>query len=194
MTDERRDERTDWIVSEVVRREYGEAEVPREAMWAAIEADRVPARTPSRSRFRWAAALAAAAIVAAVLFGVTHYGDRAPDRNGPSVVPTVEAIPVDPDDLILRGHLARTGTLLETVAAGDAPTRADAAPLLARTRVLLDDPALAPSTARLLADAEIALALLVRSGGAEVKRIALRETVADGRLAARLRVASGVSP
>lgn len=64
----------------------------------------------------------------------------------------------------------------------------------ARTRVLLDDPALDPFTARLLADAEIALALLARSGGAEVERIALRETVADGRLAARLRVAAGGSP
>lgn len=193
MTDERRDERIDRIVSEAVRREYGEADTPREAMWAALEADRAAARPPSRSRLRRVAALAVAAVVTAIVFGISRVAEEPPVEG---VAPTVEAPEVGPDDLLLRGHFARAGTLLDTVETGETPDPADAAPLLATTRLLLDDPALDAPTARLLADAEVALALLVRSGGAEasIERVVLRETVADGRLATRLLAASGRAP
>jgi hypothetical protein len=181
-------DRLDRILAEEIRAEYGSEAVPREEMWREVAAARADSRRRSvRTRYWAVAALVAAAIAALVVLG----RDPAPGPQPPA--PTQLATPaIDPDDLLLRGHFARTGRLLDAVA-DSVPAHAagDARPLLAATRALLDAPGGQPATEQLLEDAEVALALLVRAGTspAPVERQVLRATLAEARIADRLRAA-----
>jgi len=189
MSDERRDERLDRILAEETRAEYGSEEVPREEMWRAIAAARTRGRGRIARRIGWAAGLAAAVVAALLVIGREPQPIRSPERTESVATPAV-----DPDDLLLRSHFARTGRLLAEAAdsiPGDAAH--EARPLLAATRVLLDAPERDPATDRLLEDTEVALALIVRSGvsPAAVEREVLRASLSGARIAERLRAAAG---
>lgn len=190
MTDERRNERLDRILSEEIRAEYSPEEAPRDQIWAAIQ----ESRSARRGRLRRAVWIAAGFAAAAVVVLIIARGPR-PVPLAPSPE-RAASVAVDPTDLLLRAHLARTSRLL--AAAGEDPLSADALresrSLLAATRTLLDAPNRAPETTRLLEDAELALALVVRGEGAPtaIERQALRDALAEGRVAERLRAAGRI--
>jgi hypothetical protein len=187
MTEEREHERLDRILAEEIRAEYGSVDVPREDIWRSIAAARRGGRRPIARRAAWVAGLAAAAVAALLL--VVREPQGPPERSGPLATASIGR-----DDLLLRSHLARTGRLLATVGDSlppDAPREARA--LLGPTRAMLEASDSDIATRRLLEDAEVALALLVRAGSSQapVAREVLRASLAEARIAERLQNAAG---
>ena len=160
-------------------------EVPREAMWARIDAARRPVRAAGtvdpdvlplvprrrlRTRhFQWAAALAAMLVVGIGIGRMTQLEQAAPESatlaaDDAAQPPAANSAAPLPYRLAAAQHLARTEALLTTLST-DARTgqvsevRSWAGDLLIDTRLLLDSPAGQDAEIRkLLEDLELVLA------------------------------------
>jgi hypothetical protein len=146
---------------ETAARAYHEPpEVPREAMWRAIGAERARRRAARRvvRRLVWSFSLAAALIIG---IGI----DRLISRGGPGGTSAAAAGPSMPYQVATGQYLARTEVLLTALRAegrsggSGADFVSGARQLLTTTRLLLDSPAAKdPRLASLLQDLELVLA------------------------------------
>jgi hypothetical protein len=182
MTD-RENERLDRILSQEIRAEYGREDVPREAMWKAIDYARGSRRRLAR-RGAWAAVLAAAVVAGFLLIGRETV--RPPDGLAPVATSPIR------EDLLLRNHLARTGNFLASVEESLPDAAPEARDLLARTRAMLDTDA-DPVARPLLEDAEVALVLHLRARKAHAPgaREAMLASLSETGVAERLRDVAG---
>ena len=179
MTEQRSNDQLDeWIASEA--RSYHEPDyIPREEMWAAIQATRkgrVVRPAPAPSRIRWVtwAVAAAAVLVAGVGIGFVMANrlaepapavagtERAPADSVPRTVSTALAVAT-------TEHLAQTETFLslfrDAVRSGtDSPfAGATARTLLATNRLLTDSPVAEDAALKsLLQDLELVLAQIAQ--------------------------------
>lgn len=191
------------------REEYNPPpEVPREAIWAAIERRREEARSPSRrlarpSRWIWVPAAAAAVLVLGILIGRLWIPQGQPGRvarvapEPPTVEETSrERTGAEFFHLAATRFLGRADAMLTqfrsetptTRTNGDLFTWADE--LLGETRLLMDSPAASdPDMQRLFVDLELVLAQVVQiSHNREMEqREWIEDDIEKRNLIARLR-------
>lgn len=192
------DERFDmWLKDAAAGYNAPRGEVPREAMWTAIEAGiKTPAPVSRRWALpRWIPAAAAAAVLMAVAYraGVTR-GERAGQAAAP-VAATSDA--TGTYDEAARVHFERADALLTSarstlgaVSELDPATEGWARDMLADTRLLLDSPAANRAERRaLLEDLELTLAQLVQlsAAGTPDDRRHVERSLRGGELLTRIR-------
>ena len=165
---------------EFVRREGAEynappVEVPRDEMWAAIQASRRLAPAARRPRLAGWMGLAATLVIG-VAIGRFAFSTAASPSAGATVAKG--AAPADSVaagvgfDIVADQHMARAEALLTTYRAADGATADPAADerttlwarnMLSNTRLLLDSPAaMDPARKQLLTDLELVLVQLVQ--------------------------------
>lgn len=175
------DDRFDDLIQRA-REEYNRPpEVPREAIWAAIERRREECRAPSRRTFlraRWVWVPAAAAAVLALGILIGRIGSPpGPSRQITEIAPEPPAVEENSHDrtagefvrLAVNRLLGRADAMLTQFRSETAATRTNgdlfcwADELLGETRLLMDSPAAAdPDVERLLVDLELVLAQVVQ--------------------------------
>ena len=166
----------DDLMREAVRTYHVPPEPPLDEMWQRIEARR-SATTSRAGWYRIGLALAASLVLGVALgrYVVPAAGDASrvsPTASAvaPEPAPATEAfVPGIPYEVATRRYLGQTAALLIALPAAARPGGADARftaqaqELLSTTRLLLDSPAAADSTMRmLLEDLELVLAQIAR--------------------------------
>ena len=181
MNDER-DDKLDERIQAMARQIHEPPEVPRDAMWAAIQAKRDAARVVPIHRRRnprpmvWIAALAASLLLGIAL-------DRAwfrPTAPAP-VTATTNAEPSTALQVATTQYLSRVETFLTGFRTTDTDTtfEGQARDLLASTRLLLDNPRINDARTRgLLQDLELILMQIVQSTASD--RPSERQLITDG--------------
>lgn len=176
--------------------------VPREAMWAAIEAGQRRGRPRTTIMFlrRFAPIAAAAVVLLAVGIGI----GRVTTANGPKTPParTPPSAPAAPDAYAVATtqQLVQVQALLTAFSANNARTDAQAdahlaawaRDLLSNTRLLLDSPAGAdPHRKRLLQDLELVLVQIaaLSPDAATTDRDAISQTLKDAQVLPRIEAA-----
>ncbi len=182
--------------------------VPRDAMWAAIEAGRRRGQPRTIMLVRRFAPLAAAAVVLLAV-GITIgrvTGPRAPHSSTPPVVASVTPAPVpaipDAYTVVATEQLVQVQALLTAFdansrnsadnAKADAHLAAWARDLLSNTRLLLDSPAGAdPHRKALLQDLELVLVQIaaLSPDAATTDRAAIAQTLKDAQVLPRIQAA-----
>lgn len=176
-----RDEQLDQRIGAMARQIHEPPEVPREAMWTAIQARRDTAKVvPIHSRRRnprtvvWVAALAAS-----LLLGIAV--DRMVIRAGPVAPVTANTEPSTALQVATTQYLSQVETFLTGFRTTDSDTtfEGQARDLLASTRLLLDNPRINDATTKgLLQDLELILMQIVQSTASD--RPSERQLITDG--------------
>jgi hypothetical protein len=157
----------DWL-DERIRRSAAEYHrppaAPRDAMWEAIAAARE--RRRSRRPIAWAAWTVGIAATLVLGIGIGRWTDRRPGPATPAVTAPGLAYRVAAAQYLTRTEALLTGFQVESrgsVARGDGQFAAQAADLLATTRLMLDSPAAQDIRLKsLLEDLELVLAQIAQ--------------------------------
>jgi hypothetical protein len=181
------DEKLDERIRAMARQIHEPPQVPREAMWAAIQARRDAAKVipfPSRRNPRtlvWVAALAASLLLG---IAVDRLVIRPAGEQPSRVAETTSRRDAEPSAALkvaTTQYLSRVETFLTGFRTTDADTtfEGQARDLLASTRFLLDNPAIQDARVRgLLQDLELILVQIVQSTASD--RPSERQLITDG--------------
>ena len=171
-----KDDRADGMLIEASRDYNAPAAVPRDAMWARIEAARKSRLAPKRSRWIWpSAAVAAAAVIMAVGVVVGRRWERGSSRAGlaanTTTAPATTATGPESDasgslsyKLVVQKHLANSEALITSFRSAakrgevDAQLRDWSKDMLSTTRMLeASGTSSDPTIKRLLSDLDLVL-------------------------------------